>query len=331
VTTTTSLARRIIAEIPDRAFFANIPAEAYHSAVGLSCSMLKKAKPLASSMLHAIRREEREREELQRAADESGEVLPSRTESIEHFLVGSLVHHAILEPDKPLPGIAVTPATYTDAKGVAKKWTYQSEACKEWRNMQRRAGLIVLSRDAYETAVGCVRAIMEHPTAERYLRHGLSEVSIFRRFGTPFGEILLRSRPDHIPPGNCLIDIKTVKDAGGAEPSAFLREIEQRDYDMQAAMYLDAWNTLPEDQRPDWWEPKKVFVFIVVEKVWPHLVSLVYCEPTGIEIGRREYTDRAYIVAEACHSGHWPDYTEKPVGVHPSKWRLREAMEVWGG
>lgn len=329
MTTAESLSRRIIAPDFTPGFFRGMSSDQYHASPGLSCSMLKKAAPFPSSMLRAIQREERDREEAEKAAEKSGEVLPPREESVEHFLVGSLVHQMILEPEKPLPGIVVQPETYPDEKGSAKKWTYAATYCKTWRNNQRRAGLMVVTQDTLDTITGCVDAIAGHPTASRYLRRGHSELSIYRRYEAPAGEIMLRSRLDHVPEGNSLVDIKTVAQAGDAEPSRFRDIAERLGYDMQAAMYLDAWNTLPEECRPDGWETKTCFVFIVVEKVWPFLVSLVYLEPASIEIGRREYLDRANAIAEACHTGRWPDYPEQPVGVQPSKWRQHNAREDW--
>lgn len=319
-----ALHARIIGADAQQGFLLGLPNDEYHrDGAGISNSMLKQMDPTPRHLIGYLDERDRKAAEAQAEAERTGEPVVSDSETIEHFLVGSLVHHALLTPDEPLKGLVCPPAEYPSEEGYPKNWNWNAKFCKRWRADQRRAGKIVLSHDAYRTAQGCVQAVCSHPKAVRFLRQGIGEVSGFARW-TLGWTLMRRFRLDWLPPGPCLVDVKTVP-GGGADPEEFSRTMVKFGYDQQAAYYLDAFNDLVDlvtrgnalvrtreidGDRPTvlLTQRKRQFVFIVVEKEPPYSVAVYYCADEVIERGRKLYIDRLTAAAEACHTNNWPTY-----------------------
>lgn len=304
-------------------FVIGLPNEEYHrGGAGISNSMLKQMDPTPSHLIGHLYQKALARAEAEAEAEKTGEPVVSDTESIEHFLVGSLVHHAILTPAEPLKGLVTPPAEYPSEDGYPKNWNWNAKYCKTWRSNQRRAGRIVLSNAAFTQAHECVQAILRQPRALAMLRHGIGEVSGFARW-TLGHQIMRRIRLDWLPRGNALVDIKTVP-AGGASPEEFAKIMVNFGYDQQAAFYLDTFNDLVGQNAlvttremggtidHNLFTRRDTFVFIVVEKEPPYPVAIYYVANEVLERGRRIYTERLAAAAEACHTGVWPGYPMEP-------------------
>jgi len=320
-----ALHTRIIGAGAHEGFLLGLPNEEYHrESCGISNSMLKQMDPTPRHLIGYLEERERRAKEDAAEAERTGEPVVSDSEKIEHFLVGSLVHHALLTPDEPMPRLVCPPAEYPSEDGYPKNWNWNAKYCKRWRADQRRAGRIVLSHDAYRQAQGCVQSVCSHPKAVRYLRQGIGEVSGFARW-TLGWSLMRRFRLDWLPPGKALVDVKTVP-KGGADPEEFAKIMVNFGYDQQAAYYLDAFNDLVglvtngnalvrtreisgEAPTALLTQRKETFVFIVVEKEPPYACAVYYVANEVLERGRRIYTDRLQAAAEACHTGNWPSYT----------------------
>jgi len=269
--------------------WSDVPIEVYHNpAFGLSSSMLGHLDPPARLPVYLNEKHERSA----------------------WSIIGSLVHSRVLEPDKPLPSIIVTPDTYPGKTGPAK-WTYQANFCKEWRDEQESKGLIVLSQDEYETVVGCVQSI----SARRLCREVFNKPGSFEL--SCFGEyrgVKVRIRPDFVPTvGNALIDLKTTLDKG-TNQSEWERAVIQRRYHVQAAFYLDVWNAFhPEDQRD-------AFCWIVVEKASPYLAGEFVASQRLIEAGRYQYRLELATYQQCLQSGQWLGHSESWIEVAPPRW-----------
>jgi hypothetical protein len=260
-----------------------MPAEAYHHASGVSNSMLKRMDPTPAH--------------FKAAQAEPFEVTPA-------MIMGTLTHAMVLEPDKPLPKVALVPDAYIDAKGVEKPWTFASNTCKDWRKAQEAEGRLILTATQRQSVIGMVASIAAHPVASNIIATASMEVSLFAcnpKFEALFGadNPLLKARLDIAPEGNFLADVKTCEDAG----EDFSKTIFTFGYYMQAAFYIDLWNILhPHD-------PKTHFVFIAVEKSAPYAVRVVRLSQRCIEAGRGTYLQRLTRYVECTQSGQWPGYS----------------------
>jgi len=209
--------------------------------------------------------------------------------------LGSLAHSLVLEPEKPLGGIAVPPEEYVPGK----RWTYAANACKEWRKEQEAAGNTVLTPDEYETLQGIVRSVAAHPFARATLEAGRAEVSCVVDDVT--NGVPVKCRIDFVPDaGDFLVDLKT---AQSAEPREFERAAYSHGYHIQAALYLAVWNTLAGADNP-----KTGFRFIVVEKAAPYAMNVFEASPEFLEKGRRDFATSLATYARCVRENHWPAY-----------------------
>lgn len=272
--------------------FCNIPAESYHTAPGVSHSMLKHMEPPAR---------------LPAYLEDDEESTPTQ-------MLGTLAHALVLTPNEPLPNIAVKPS---DMKFTTREG-------REWRDAQLAAGKLIIKESDAAALYGMAKSISEHPCCNAILRSGWSEVSIFKRFYSADLRrwCLRRSRLDFVPEhGNALVDVKTCMDASLEE---FSKSILNYGYHTQAAYYLDIWNDSHEhDQR-------ECFIFIAVEKEPPYLVSVYNLDARAIEAGRRLNHQRLMSYMDCKESGVWPGYPLTVQNIDLPRWAYpKEPTNAW--
>lgn len=255
----------------------HLPAEVYHPAPGLSHSMAKHMDPPARLPVY----------------------LAQKREATAAMIMGTLVHSKVLEPDVPLPHIAVKP------EGMK----FSTTEGKAWRTEHQH--LLILTGDEADTLTGCIASIAAHPTCKELFFEGQSEVSIF----SPVAgyDVLGKCRVDFVPPAECLADIKTVKD-GGASMDEFSKTLYDERYYTQAAWYLDRWNAAhPDDQRQH-------FVFVAVEKAAPYLVAVYYVDAETLKLGRERNEKDVRAYAEGLKTGLWKGYPEPCKKIAIPQW-----------
>jgi PDDEXK-like domain of unknown function (DUF3799) len=278
--------------------FFDLPAETYHKAPGVSNSMLGEMDPPARLPVYL---------------SEPRKVTP-------WMRMGTLIHHRILEPHKPLPQIAIVPETYQSDDGP-KKWTFAAKVCQSWRRQQEVEGRLIVTASEMEAIDGCVNAILEDGVCATIFRSGFSEVSVFNRIQTQAGEVLTRARIDWVPDrSNALVDIKKVG-KGNAAKAEFLKLAIDRGYHRQAGGYLENWNAQAdaENQRDQ-------FVFIVVEDVTPYLVNVIPMGPRTLALGREEYFKGLETYAQCVRDKSWPGYSRELVPVEAADWVFRRVQ-----
>jgi len=247
------------------------------------------------------------------------------------MLMGRLVHGAILQPDEPLPAIAIQPteraAVAGDSAVKQKKvgvgemipWHNGSKVCKEWNAAQELAGNSILTQGEYDNLCGIVKSIAAHPAASAALKSGHAEVSLFKRLWRNIEDrqrvILRKARLDWVTPGNAIVDIKTTTDARRDQFGDTMYKLQ---YYVQAAYYLDIWNDLHPAQ------PKEVFVFIAVEKKPPYAVNVLEVHQNAIAAGREQYMRDLNILMTCEETESWPAYGEDISGVDLPQYAYRK-------
>jgi hypothetical protein len=241
--------------------------------------------------------------------------LAEKFEPTTAMIMGTLTHQRILEPGKPMPSLAIKP----------EKMTFASSDGKAWREAQK--GKVIVKETDFEAIIGMVDSVVKNETARRIFEQGESEVSLFCHCQRP--DLLLKARLDFVPAGDCLVDIKTTKDGGGSADE-FAKTVYDMRYFSQAAHYLDTWNDLCGETHYKRW-----FIFIVVEKVAPYLVSLFKfsVNDNAIELGRRLNRKNQHEIALAQASGIWPGYPDKLQTIYLPGWaenKLGEQLDYVG-
>lgn len=272
----------------------DLPAETYHAAPGVSHSMLKNMHPRPAHLLAYLQ--------------EKREPTPA-------MILGTLVHSCVLEPDKPLPQIAVKPANMK----------FSTNEGKAWRAEQIKAGRLIIGEDANATLKGTVASIAAHPICQQIFANGVSEVSIFHKINLA-GTVLRKARLDWVPPGNALVDVKTCQDAS---PEAFAKDILNHRYHSQGAYYLDAWNDSQELLQPlGLWQPKECFVIVAVEKAPPYLVAVYTLHYRAVGKGRARNIDDLGMYIRCASENHWPGYSEEMVTLDLPEWSYKEGRRL---
>ena len=253
--------------------FCDIPAESYHTALGVSQSMLKHMRPTPAHLLG---------------------YLECRRKQTPAMKMGTLVHSRVLEPETPLP-LAVKP------EGMR----FSTKEGKAWRAEQRLQGLTIITQEEGAILEGCVASVTAHPRCREIFASGEAELSIFKTWHCEGGATLRKARLDWLPTNsNAIVDIKTCQDASEA---AFRREILERGYHRQAAYYLDIYNDAQAEGTID---VRTCFVFVAVEKAPPYCVRVYDLSPKAIALGRRMNVEDLQTYTACRASGVFPGYPE---------------------
>lgn len=208
--------------------------------------------------------------------------------------LGTLVHLALLEPDRWEDSVAIAPKVNRRTKAGKAQWA-------AW--LERSAGKIVATQDDRDATCRIIEAVDRDPAARSLIAtDGESELSIWWEVdGT-----LCKARVDRLRHDGFLVDVKTASDAN---PKRWRDEAHRYGYHRQAAHYLDGLRsvaTLGETPAPIGW------AWLVVQTSAPWHVVVVVPSEQWLDIGRAD-RDRLLDVYRACEaSGEWPGHA----GVH---------------
>lgn len=218
-----------------------------------------------------------------------------------HFLTGSAVHTLVLGKGAPIVEVAA------DDWRTAKAQKRKKEAIAQ--------GGIPLLTDDVLTAEDMAAAVAAHPAAGRLFSSGRAEVSAYAR-DEQTGE-MLRARADwiHTAPSGLKagVDLKT---ADSADPIKFAKEVAKFGYFCQQPWYEDVFDEAG--------EPLDAFLFVVVSKVRPHLVSVMELRPEAVELGRARNRRAIDIWARCRQTGIWPTYGPDIHQIDLPTWYYRQ-------
>jgi hypothetical protein len=214
---------------------------------------------------------------------------PEAKESTEAQEFGSAVHRFVLNA-----GPQVVPVDATD---------WKKKATQEHRKQLRAEGKIPLLKDDYWRAREMADAVWEHPIAKRIWGAGEPEVSMM--WTDPDTDVQLRLRLDWLgEPINGHLVLGDLKTSRSANPRTFITDAARYRYFMQAAFYSDGVKAcIPELKDVS-------FVFVVVEKDPPFLVSVIQLTETDMERGRRWNRRAINLFAECAATDTWPGYID---------------------
>lgn len=281
---------------------AGIPAPRYHAIKAASASQLRVIHAQTPAHL-----KHREREPF----------VPTW-----ETILGELIHHAILEPGRPFPQLAIVPATYivpADYKGGLRDpkpgdvepWNWRRKYCQGWKREQEAAGRIVVTQDDLAEIEQAVERVYECPEARELIEGANTEVTlVWEAFGFP-----CKARLDLVPRGNLLADIKTCADAS---PEGFRRHAWDMGYHIQAAWYLTGWEAVGSGL-------KNGFHFISYERR-VGLVKVHRCTRDLLEAGYAQAV-AAFERFRACsESGNWDGYAPGVSDLDLPAWARKEVM-----
>jgi hypothetical protein len=236
-------------------------------------------------------------------------------------MIGELVHHAILEPSRPFPQLAIVPETYVvpadykgglrDPKpGDVEPWNRRRKFCKQWREQQEAAGLLVVEQTDLDEINRAVDAVAKCPEALEILRDSATEVTLIWEDADGFQ---CKARLDIVPFHSFLGDLKTCADAS---PEGFKKHAWDMGYHIQAAWYVLGWEIAGVG-------PKPGFRFIAYER-GVGLVKVHRATSDFLRIGT-EHAMAAFERFKACtESGRWDGYEPGLADLDVPRWARKE-------
>lgn len=213
--------------------------------------------------------------------------------------LGTLVHALVMERHKVIEEYTVETIDRRTKAGKARAEEIE------------RQGLIAVSEETMTTATSMANAVLSHDVAWALFQEGTPEVSMF--WEDPDTGLQCRGRADWIPSGHSvLVDLKTAAD-GSYE--GFSKAAANFNYDMQAAHYLNGSREcgLERDH----------FVFVVVENVPPHAVSLFVPDREMMQSGKVKMRRALGTLRECFDSGVWPGYPQEVQVLTLPNWARR--------
>lgn len=198
--------------------------------------------------------------------------------------------------------------------------SHRTNAAKAAVAESRAAGRVPLLTKEYAPVKAMAEAALAYPVARKLLEvPGASESSLFAQ--DPATEVWLRARVDRLPERTggrtILTDLKTTT---SADPREFDRLAEKFGYDVQAEFYQHLVKITRGDKQT-------AFVFVLVEKDPPHLVSVCHLTSDYVGMGRRK-VHRAISVYKHCRdTGEWPGYAPVIHDIEPTRGYVMRGVE----
>lgn len=210
------------------------------------------------------------------------------------MVLGTMVHTAVLEPDK-------FDERYLVAPPCDRRTTMGKQIWAEFQQ-RLRPGQTIADAEMVTQARAMAASLRDLPSIRDALSEGHAEVSVFWR--NEETGVVCRCRPDWVYPagrGVILLDVKTTVDAS---QTGFAKAVANYRYDVQAAFYSDGF------------EEAGVmavhgFVFAAVEKEWPFAAAAYMLSEDDIEIGREKYRRNLRTYSACLYDNRWPGYSSE--------------------
>jgi hypothetical protein len=195
---------------------------------------------------------------------------------------------------------------------------WRTNAAKQARQEAYEAGAIPLLAADHDLVQAMAAAVRAHPLASKLLdpTSGKAEQSLF--WQDKETGVWCRCRADwlrHKVEGRRLI-VVDFKTAASAHPDKFSKSAMDYGYAMQASWYMDGVRAVGLDDDP-------AFVFVIVEKRPPHLVSVVELDEPSLSVGMNLSRIARLIYRDCLQSGQWPGYSPGVELVSLPAWYLR--------
>lgn len=198
---------------------------------------------------------------------------------------------------------------------------YRTKDAREARDKAHANGKIPALAHEVAMAQRMASSVFAHPVAGPLMSDPRNETEMSLYTDDPETGIRLRGRIDclHFAKDGrvWLIDLKT---STTADPDVFRRKAADLGYHMQADWYLGLMTLLKLAVDP-------AFVFVVVEKTPPYLVSVVEFDGESLAEGHRRNRAAIDTYVRCMARGVWPSYpdTDEIVPISLPPWAFRES------
>lgn len=227
---------------------------------------------------------------------------------------GSLVDCIITAPKSVKNLFAVIPFEYVNEDGERKPWNFNAKVCKEWK--AQHEGKTLVKDDMMHEALQAQARLQEDRRIDELIKKSEKQVCITTLYQCrqdPKLTVPVKVLIDLAPvTGDCLADLKTDRNAA---PDKWERTVFDRDYHVQAAMYLDAYNSVPGVPQ------RSRFLHVIVENIKPFEPARRELSQEFIEVGRARYIWALERYCECLKTKVWPGFDDQGNDI-VNGWRL---------
>lgn len=197
---------------------------------------------------------------------------------------------------------------------------WRSKDARAQRDEAYAAGQVPILFSEYAEAEACAASVKAHPVAGLLFDAGRAEVSLF--WEDEQTGVRMRGRLDWIREklGQRVVGVD-LKTAASADPETFARTAASYGYAQQQAQYEDGIVAAGLDDDP-------AFLFVVVEKSPPYLVSVIELDPESVRIGRAMNRRAALIYKRCLESNTWPGFGPGVSTVSLPVWWMLQNEEM---
>ena len=223
---------------------------------------------------------------------------------------GSLAECLEMAPETLDARFVVHPETYMGGpkKDQEKPWTRQANYCKDWEQDKTEQGLIVISSETAHEAEAAVLVAHQYKPRWDLVMCSKKQVMVVGEWNDKNTKTIIPLRclidlvPDASHPkfGKALADSKTARNG---DPEGFAKVIDEKSYDVQAALSLDLYTAATGEDRCEW-------IFPLQENEPPYHITKPMPALTAefIAYGRAKYQIALREYAACLATGHWPSY-----------------------
>ena len=246
---------------------------------------------------------------------------------------GSLVDCLSLTPDRYQHAYKVKPETYLgpesakkDARMIEKPWNANSNTCKQWL-ADLPPGIECVSSYDFNQACKARDTLFERKEFREMMNGAQTQVGMRVDLGqSVHGHegLVIRSKSlmDIVPNrdgkwGNSLVDLKMFAKLNSMDDVE--KEIYNRGYHGQGALYLDKWNALTGEDRNEFF-----FVFQLSEA--PYEVAIVQLSDEAILAGRKWYREATHKWGKVVLTGEWESPWDGIQVANLPKWAAKKEV-----
>jgi hypothetical protein len=197
---------------------------------------------------------------------------------------------------------------------------FRTKAAQQARDEAIEAGRLPVLADKYAAALAGVTQIKAHLAQFGIELDGASEYGVEWTEPGDYGDVVCRTRLDHVYHDKCLI--LEIKKADSAHPLAAARAVESYRYHLQMAAEVRAFQALQEGPID--------FLLVFVECEPPYAVLPARLNGQYAEIGKNQWLAAVRIWERCLRENHWPGYAEEAVTLQPREWYAAQELGKLG-
>lgn len=217
--------------------------------------------------------------------------------------LGSAVHCALLEP-----------SAFADRYVMLRDVQDRRASAYKQAVAEYGEDYVLISSEADQ-----IEGMIESVGRNRYVSSSLAskgraELTVIAK--DPATGVAVRIRPDWVPEGGPILDVKTTVDA---RAPGFARSVVRYGYHMQDAFYRDAWTWATGDVLP--------LDFLAIEKEPPYACRTYMLDSEAVREGRRMYREALDLYARCLDADQWPAYDDEPEYLALPPWAVESNLD----